>query len=158
MPSALSQNGTINSASVVNNATNNATYKTNPGSSMFYVINGTAGNIESHSTFVANESRLPMAAALDLTHFGFSMLTVHNATNRSWKFIEGKVGSIGDSLTVLKDVSYTCSGYAYLGRLERLNPLTLIAHGLTATYTATAFEISSGIRFGRVTERSALIL
>ncbi|KAF4986942.1 hypothetical protein FGRMN_10614 [Fusarium graminum] len=98
----MSKNGTIDHGSV--SKTSNSTYKTNPGKSMVYLINGAAGNIESHSTFVGNETQLPMTAHLDLNHFGFSMLTVHNATDLSWKFIEGRDGSLVAAVGLLPHI------------------------------------------------------
>ncbi|KAM0541005.1 hypothetical protein ACHAPJ_013421 [Fusarium lateritium] len=99
----LDVNGTIDSASLVNHNT----YKASPGNSMIHLINGAGGNIESHST-LGNDSELDITAVLDLTNFGFSKLTVHNATTLSWKFIHGEDGMVGDELTVLKDNASTC--------------------------------------------------
>ena len=76
---------------------------------MIHLINGAAGNIESHST-LGNDSLLDMTAFLDQTHFGFGKLTVHNATTLSWNFIQGEDGMIGDALTLLKDSTATCAG------------------------------------------------
>ncbi|KAH7220446.1 Metallo-dependent phosphatase-like protein [Fusarium redolens] len=88
------------------------TYEVNPGYSMVHLINGAAGNIESHST--ANMSQLvpSITAVRDLTSFGFSKLTVYNATTLSWQFIQGQDGLVGDELSVLKDPSLACEGYS----------------------------------------------
>lgn len=87
----------IDTASVVNNNT----YVTNPGVSITHIVNGMAGNIESHSTITTDEI-LNITAVLDQTHFGFSKLTVVNATTLQWSFVHGDDGSIGDEFTLLK--------------------------------------------------------
>jgi hypothetical protein len=48
----MGHNGTID----VNSVVNDNTYYTNPGVSMTHIINGMAGNIESHSTLDAGQS------------------------------------------------------------------------------------------------------
>jgi hypothetical protein len=69
---------------------------------MTHIINGMAGNIESHSTLSADEGILNITAILDQTHYGFSKLTVLNATALMWSFVRGDDGSIGDELMLLK--------------------------------------------------------
>ncbi|KAK4073221.1 uncharacterized protein Triagg1_5501 [Trichoderma aggressivum f. europaeum] len=100
----LGSNGTIDQASVINNNT----YWTNPGFSMAHIINGAAGNIESHST-LGSDPLLNITTYLDQTNFGLGELTVYNATALSWSYIHGADGSTGDELTLLKrDVKGTC--------------------------------------------------
>lgn len=94
----LGRNGTIDRASVVNNHT----YTTNPGKSITYVTNGMAGNIESHSTLSAGAPVLNITAVLDMQHYGFSKLAVHNASAVTWTFVKGDDGTAGDQLTLLK--------------------------------------------------------
>lgn len=94
----MGANGTIDSASIVSNNT----YRTNPGVSMTHLINGMAGNIESHSTLDSDESPLNITAVLDQTHFGLSKLTVVDANTLKWVFVRGDGGVIGDELTVVK--------------------------------------------------------
>lgn len=106
----LGQNGAIDYASIIKNSTDNGIYKTNPGNSMVHLINGAAGNIESHSTL--DGQPLPMTVTINKKDFGFSMLTVHNATTLSWKFIKGEDGSTADALTVLKDASSSCNSFS----------------------------------------------
>ncbi|WKT52526.1 hypothetical protein QSH57_003040 [Fusarium oxysporum f. sp. vasinfectum] len=89
------------------------TYEVNPGYSMVHLINGAAGNIESHSTINMSQPLPNITAHRNLTSFGFSKLTVYNATTLSWQFIQGHDGLVGDELTVLKDPSLTCEGYNY---------------------------------------------
>ncbi|KAF4963485.1 hypothetical protein FSARC_8494 [Fusarium sarcochroum] len=73
----LDVNGAKHNASVVSNHTCN----TSPGKSMVHPINGAAGNIESHSTCYGNDSfNHIITAFLDKKYFGFSELTVQNAT------------------------------------------------------------------------------
>jgi hypothetical protein len=69
---------------------------------MTHLINGAAGNIESHSTLDAGEGILNITAVLDQTHFGLSKLTVLNATALTWTFVRGDGGIIGDELLLLK--------------------------------------------------------
>lgn len=80
---------------------NNNTYKSNPGVSMTHIINGAAGNIESHST-LGDNPLLNFTVLLDQVHFGFSKLTINSAKKLTWKFIHGEGGVIGDELTILK--------------------------------------------------------
>ena len=94
----LTSNGTIDSSSIVNNNT----YMTNPGKSLTHIINGMAGNIESHSTLDAGESTLPITAVLDFEHYGFSKLRFINESALAFSFIMGGDGSIGDELLLLK--------------------------------------------------------
>jgi hypothetical protein len=76
---------------------------------MVHLINGAAGNIESHAN--SSKKTPDITAVRDMTSFGFSKLTVHNATTLSWKFIQGEDGHTGDALTVRKDPSLTCEGF-----------------------------------------------
>jgi hypothetical protein len=93
----LGSNGTIDEASIINNNT----YWTNPGVSMAHIINGAAGNIESHST-LGSSPLLDITTYLDQQNFGFGGLTVHNATALSWNYVLGSDGTTGDKLTLLK--------------------------------------------------------
>ncbi|TFB00806.1 Acid phosphatase [Trichoderma ghanense] len=93
----LGSNGTIDEASVINNNT----YWTNPGVSMAHIINGAAGNIESHST-LGSSPLLDFTTYLDQQNFGFGGLTVHNATALTWNYILGSDGTTGDKVTLLK--------------------------------------------------------
>jgi len=81
---------------------NNNTYYTNPGVSMTHIVNGMAGNIESHSTLDPGEAVSNITAVLDFEHYGFSKLKVINRTAISFSFVKGADGSIGDELTLLK--------------------------------------------------------
>ncbi|RFN43397.1 acid phosphatase [Fusarium flagelliforme] len=94
----------------------NSTYKVNPGVSMVHLINGAAGNIESHAT--TDKPKPNITELIDKTSFGFSKLTVHNETTISWKFIKGEDGSVGDELTVLKDPVATCEAFSASGSFE----------------------------------------
>ncbi|RDW57066.1 purple acid phosphatase-3 [Coleophoma cylindrospora] len=97
----LGVNGTIDQASIINNNT----YYTNPGNSMTHLINGMAGNIESHSTLSEGEGILNITAVLDQVHYGFSKLTVLNSTALKWTTIRGSDGSVMDELMLLKRAS-----------------------------------------------------
>ncbi|KAH8805210.1 acid phosphatase AphA [Xylogone sp. PMI_703] len=94
----LGKNGTIDTASIINNNT----YYTNAGKSITHIVNGMAGNIESHSTLSADEGILNITAVLDQVHYGFSKLNVINSTALKWSFIRGEDGSVGDELLLLK--------------------------------------------------------
>jgi acid phosphatase len=93
----LERNGDIDEDSIVNKNT----YKTNPGKSMTHIINGMAGNIESHSE-LDGDPRLNITAVLDKTHYGFSKLTVHSKTKLTWQMVRGDGQGIRDELTLVK--------------------------------------------------------
>ena len=92
----LTVNGAIDTASIINNHT----YYTNEGVSMTHIVNGMAGNIESHSEL--SGGILNITAVLDTKHYGFNKLTVLNATALRFQFVLGNDGSIGDELMLLK--------------------------------------------------------
>ena len=73
---------------------------------MTHLINGMAGNIESHSEFSSGQGLTNLTAFLDTTHFGFSKLTVKDAKTLTWEFVRGDDGSIGDHLTLIKSGGY----------------------------------------------------
>lgn len=68
---------------------------------MAHIINGAAGNIESHST-LGSDPLLDITTYIDQTNYGFGRLTIHNATALSWSYIHGSDGTEGDKLTLLK--------------------------------------------------------
>lgn len=94
----LGANGTIDASSVVDNGT----FYTNPGKSITHIINGAAGNIESHSFLEEGESQAAFTAVLDDEHYGFGRLTVQSETELTWEYVRGDDGSVGDSLTLRK--------------------------------------------------------
>lgn len=102
----LGANQTIDTASIVNNNT----YYTNPGKSMTHIINGAAGNIESHST---TNTTLNITAVLDQKNYGFTRLTFHSETKLSFDYIHGQDGAVGDSLTLLKRGTSSASSLGY---------------------------------------------
>lgn len=95
-------NGTIDTASIINNNT----YHTNAGKSMTHLINGAAGNLESHSEFSSGQSQKNITAVLNNKDYGFSKLTVFNSTALKWEYIRGGDGKVGDSLMLLKPAGY----------------------------------------------------
>lgn len=94
----LGANGTIDTSSIVDNST----FYTNPGKSITHLINGAAGNIESHSTLDEGESWADITAFLDDEHYGFGKLTIESEKELTWKFIRGDSGVPGDSLVLKK--------------------------------------------------------
>lgn len=94
----LAANGTIEHSAVVDNHT----YKATPGA-MVHLINGQAGNMESHSVPAPDAVRANYTTVLDYEHYGFGKLTVYNASVLGWQFVRGDDGSIGDWLYVTKD-------------------------------------------------------
>ena len=92
----ITANGTVDNSSVINGNT----YRTNPGVSMTHIVNGQAGNIESHSTW--SKPLLPITAVLDQTHYGFSKLSIANATSLTVQFMLGDGGGVGDQVTIVK--------------------------------------------------------
>ncbi|KAM0453095.1 hypothetical protein ACHAPV_009210 [Trichoderma viride] len=133
----LGSNGTIDSASVINNNT----YWTNPGVSMAHIINGAAGNIESHST-LGSSHLLNITTYLDQTNYGFGGLTIHNATALSWSYIHGSDGTEGDKLTLLKRAS--------TGTCSPSSSSSAAASG-TATSAPTSIAVSSSVPSGATT-------
>lgn len=93
----LGRNGTIDTSAIKDNNT----YYTNEGKSMAHVVNGMAGNIESHSTLDADQPVLNITAVLNQRDYGFSKLKI-TSTSATWEFIKGGDGSVGDKLTLLK--------------------------------------------------------
>ena len=96
----LTEDGKVDHDSVIDKDN----YQTNPGVSMTHVINGQAGNVESHSSINASQI-LPITNVLDQKHYGFSKVTVHSKTKLSYQFIRGFDGSVGDELTLVKKSS-----------------------------------------------------
>lgn len=101
---------------------------------MTHIINGMAGNIESHSTLSSGESILNITAILDQEHYGFSKLTVLNCSALKWQFVRGDDGSIGDELTLLKQGNPPCGNSG---------SSTTSASSSIATNTATSSVASS---------------
>ncbi|RDW61121.1 purple acid phosphatase family protein [Aspergillus mulundensis] len=99
----MTLNGTVDESAVVSNHT----YLANTGVSMTHIVNGMAGNIESHSEFDEGEGLTEITAKLDRTHYGFSKLTVVNETVVTWEFVKGEDGSTGDYLTLVKGSTCT---------------------------------------------------
>ncbi|KAG9694524.1 acid phosphatase AphA, partial [Aureobasidium melanogenum] len=93
----LGRNGTIDTASIKDNNT----YYINEGKSMVHIVNGMAGNIESHSTLDAGQPVLNITAVLNQRDYGFSKLQI-TPTSATWTFTKGADGSAGDKLTLLK--------------------------------------------------------
>ena len=92
----MSPNSVIDTSSIIDRNT----YYTNEGVSMTHIVNGQAGNIETHTTMAP--PFLPITNFLDQTHFGFSSMTIHNKTALTWNFVHGDGSGIGDSFTLLK--------------------------------------------------------
>ncbi|KAG5777013.1 hypothetical protein H9Q73_009324 [Fusarium xylarioides] len=101
----------VDNRAIKNDSEKNGVYEVRPGHSMVHLINGAAGNIESHATINMSWPLPDITAHRNLTSFGFSKLTVFNATTLSWKFIQGHDGLPGDELTVKKDPKLTCKDY-----------------------------------------------
>ena len=90
-------NGTIDHASVKDNNT----YYTNEGTSMMHIVNGMAGNIESHSELAQGKSQLPLTAYLNPKVYGFSKLHV-TPKEAHWEYISGADGSVLDEVKLIK--------------------------------------------------------
>lgn len=93
----MAANGTIAHEAVLDNNT----YRATPGV-MTHIINGQAGNLESHELLEPGNEVANFTALLDVEHYGFSKLTVHNATVLGWQFVRGDDGSVGDWLYITK--------------------------------------------------------
>ncbi|KAF5633554.1 acid phosphatase [Fusarium sp. NRRL 25303] len=105
------RNCDVDNRAIKNDSEKHGVYKVRPGHSMVHLINGAAGNIESHATINKSLPIPDITAHRNITSFGFSKLTVFNASTLSWKFIQGHDGKVGDELTVLKNASLTCKDY-----------------------------------------------
>jgi hypothetical protein len=100
----LTSSGAVDNSSIINANT----YYTNAGVSMTHLINGMAGNIESHSEL----NGAPVAAKtayLDTTHYGFNKVTFFNSTVMKFEFVLGLDGTVADELTLIKPpIAPTC--------------------------------------------------
>lgn len=94
----LGTNGTIDHDSVLNNNI----YYTNPGKSITHIVNGMAGNIESHSTFGKGQGITDITAVLDMKHYGFSKIAVISPNMLQWTFVRGDGAGAGDELVLIK--------------------------------------------------------
>jgi hypothetical protein len=136
----LGVNSTIDKASIINNNT----YYTNPGVSMTHLINGMAGNIESHSTL--SGGILNITAVLDQTHYGFSKLTVLNSTALKWSFVRGDGGIIGDELMLLKKPGSSGGGNSTISSVAPSSTTYVTTQTVTAytTYCPSATTFTQG--------------
>lgn len=90
-------NGTIDHSAIKNNNT----YYTNEGKSMAHMVNGMAGNIESHSELSTGAPVLPLTAYLNPKIYGFSKLHV-DEKQAVWQYISGDNGKVLDQVTLIK--------------------------------------------------------
>lgn len=90
-------NGTIQSAFIMDEHTNMA-----GRGAITHIVNGQAGNIESHSELSSKQKVLNLTQVLNREDYGFTKLTVFNATTAKFEFIKGGDGSIGDYVTLVK--------------------------------------------------------
>lgn len=67
----LGPNATIDTSAIIDDHT----YSPNPGKSLIHLINGQAGNVQSHDT-LGGDPVLNITAVLDFKHYGFTKLTV----------------------------------------------------------------------------------
>jgi Iron/zinc purple acid phosphatase-like protein C len=105
----LTSSGVVDNASIINANT----YYTNAGVSMTHLINGMAGNIESHSELDGS----PVAAKtayLDTTHCGFNKVTFFNSTVMKFEFVLGLNGTVADELTLIKPAGSSSSSSSSL--------------------------------------------
>jgi len=65
---------------------------------MTHIVNGQAGNIESHSTLYATESILNITAVLNTKAYGYTKLTVFNSSMAKFQFVTGDNGAVEDEL------------------------------------------------------------
>lgn len=92
----LTANGTVDSAAIQSNHTYVASQN-----SLIHIVEGNAGNIESHST-LGKKPLLNTTAVLDQENYGFGSLRIHNRTTATYTFIKGSDGSAGDYVTIVK--------------------------------------------------------
>ena len=96
----LGRNGSIDTSAIQDKNT----YVTGTGKSITHIINGMAGNIESHST-LGSSKLLNITAVLNQKDYGFSKFTFHSETKATWQFIKGDGSGVGDELTLVKQKS-----------------------------------------------------
>jgi hypothetical protein len=94
----LTGTGQIDTASIKDNNT----YYANPGKSMTHIINGAAGNIESHSVLDPGKAILNITVVLDQEHYGFIKMKVWNEKKLEFAYIQGVDGATRDKVTILK--------------------------------------------------------
>ncbi|EIW65876.1 hypothetical protein TREMEDRAFT_46104 [Tremella mesenterica DSM 1558] len=94
----LGRNGTLHPELVIDENT----YVTGTGQALAHMVNGMAGNIESHSILSPGQTKLNITNVLNYENFGYSKLTVHNETTATWQYYMGDSGIIGDTLTMVK--------------------------------------------------------
>lgn len=94
----MGKNGTIVKDAIVNNNT----YHAKPGA-VAHIINGAAGNLESHSELKDTEPVLPLTAVLNVKDYGMNKLTVYNETATLIEFVRGADGDVMDYLWLVKD-------------------------------------------------------
>ena len=93
----LGANGTIVAA-----AQKNAnTYVTGTGETITHLINGAAGNIESHSV-LGSAPQLNITAVLNQQDYGFAKFTFHDAKKATWQWVKGDGTGVGDKLNLVK--------------------------------------------------------
>lgn len=97
----LTASGAVDSQSVIDDNT----YSTNPGVSMTHIINGAAGNIESHTT-INPDNIQDITAVLNQYDYGFAQLTFNNASALTWQWIKGDGSGVGDEVTLWKQGQY----------------------------------------------------
>ncbi|KAJ3032235.1 hypothetical protein HDV00_007756 [Rhizophlyctis rosea] len=104
----MSANSTIDAHAIIDQHTYVST-----NTSMVHIINGMAGNIESHSTIGATTKIQPYTAVLNQHNFGFSKLTVVDEYKLKWEFIKGEDGKVGDYVVIQKPDAKTSSPWIF---------------------------------------------
>ncbi|KAJ6088418.1 acid phosphatase AphA [Penicillium sp. IBT 16267x] len=94
-----------NSTIVYDSMMDNSTYYANPGVSMVHIVNGMAGNIESHSV-LSPDPRLPLTQVLNEIDYGFSKMTI-TPEKLQWYFVKADGEGYGDEFTLLKKPHWT---------------------------------------------------
>lgn len=134
-------NSTIDSSSIINQNT----YRTNPGVSMTHIVNGQAGNIESHSELSSTESVLNITAVLNTKNYGFTKFSFLNSTVLETAFIEGDNGTVGDTLTLIKKAAAsTASTATSLAHSSSVGSAVSSGFAPTATTGTSSAHPSSG--------------
>lgn len=106
---------------------------------MTHLVNGAAGNIESHSTPASNQPILNITAVLDYEHYGFTKLKVINSTALSLSYILGQDGSVGDEVTVLKKGSSTSTSSSSSSSSAATYSATPVTYTTTEVVTSSAY-------------------
>lgn len=143
----ITVNGTVDKSAIGDNHT----YYSNPGVSMTHIVNGMAGNGESH--VIVDGPLANTTAYIDDEHYGFNKLRVMNSTHLSFSFIQGRDGALNDQVTLVKRgsaINSTCSATSTTSGTATSTPSVSTGGGSrvgVTSITSLAVILSLGLCF-----------